>query len=61
MGKAVRKQVYDLALADFDVAPVWEFASDEEGVAGQEQCGPTRSRSRSMLLDTAGGFLQWRL
>jgi hypothetical protein len=37
MGKAVRKQVYDLTLADFDVAPVWEFASDEEGVAGQDE------------------------
>jgi hypothetical protein len=31
VGKAVRKQVYDLTLADFDVAPVWEFASDEGG------------------------------
>jgi hypothetical protein len=60
VGKAVRKQVYDLTLADFDVAPVWEFASDEEG--GRGNSAALRGLvSRSMLLDTAGGFLQWRI
>jgi hypothetical protein len=32
-----RKQVYDLTLADFDAAPVWEFALDEEAVPGQDE------------------------
>lgn len=32
-----RKQVYDLTLADLDSVPVWEFALDEEGVAGQDE------------------------
>ena len=33
MPAPARKQVYDLTLPDFDAAPVWEFALDEEGVA----------------------------
>jgi hypothetical protein len=32
-----RKQVYDLKVADFDRAPVWEFALDEEGDPGQDE------------------------
>jgi hypothetical protein len=60
MPAPVRKPVYDLTLADFDAAPVWEFALDEEGVAGQDEATvrPTRSRSRSMLLDMAGWLLR---
>jgi hypothetical protein len=53
MGKAVRKQVYDLTLADFDVAPVWEFASDEEGVAGQDEA-TVRPYEVSFPIDAAG-------
>jgi hypothetical protein len=37
MPAPVRKPVYDLTLADFDAARVWEFALDEEGVAGQDE------------------------
>jgi hypothetical protein len=33
----IRKQVYDLTPADFDLAHIWEFASDEEGVDGQDE------------------------
>ena len=33
-----RKQIDQLTAADFDVSPVWEFASDEEGKAGQDEC-----------------------
>jgi hypothetical protein len=37
MTHATRKQVYDLTLADFNAVPVWEFASDEEDVPGQDE------------------------
>ena len=30
----IRKQVYDLTLADFERFPVWKFASDEEREEG---------------------------
>lgn len=33
----VRKQVYELTLEDLERCPVWEFASDEEGVEGQDE------------------------
>ena len=33
----VRKQVDELTLADFERFPVWEFALDEEGEAGQDE------------------------
>ena len=33
-----RKQIDQLTEADFDVSPVWEFASDEEGDPGQDEC-----------------------
>jgi hypothetical protein len=33
----VRKQVYKLTPQDFAAHPVWEFARDEEGVAGQDE------------------------
>jgi hypothetical protein len=37
MAKGIRKQVYHLTLADLDATPVWEFALDEEGDAGQDE------------------------
>jgi hypothetical protein len=53
MPASVRKPVYDLTLADFDAAPVWEFALDEEGVAGQDE--PTvRPYEVAFPLDAAG-------
>jgi membrane-associated protease RseP (regulator of RpoE activity) len=33
----IRKQVYDLTLADVKRFPVWEFALDEEGEEGQDE------------------------
>lgn len=33
----MRKQVYDLTLSDLKLSPIWEFASDEEGVEGQDE------------------------
>ena len=33
----IRKQVYDLTLADLRRFPVWEFALDEEGEEGQDE------------------------
>lgn len=33
----VRRQVYDLSIPDLQNFPVWEFALDEEGVAGQDE------------------------
>jgi hypothetical protein len=37
MGIGVRKQIYDLTLADLAQYPVWDFALDEEGVEGQDE------------------------
>jgi hypothetical protein len=33
----VRKPVYRLTLADLREFPVWEYASDEDGVEGQDE------------------------
>ncbi len=34
---AIRKQVYDLTPDDLAGTPIWEFALDEEGLAGQDE------------------------
>jgi hypothetical protein len=36
-GSRVRKQVYDLTVADLEQHAVWEFALDEEGEEGQDE------------------------
>jgi hypothetical protein len=33
----IRKQVFDLTTEDLVQFPIWEFASDEEGEAGQDE------------------------
>ncbi len=33
----MRKQVYDLTPTDLQFSPIWEFASDEEGIEGQDE------------------------
>jgi hypothetical protein len=33
----IRKQVYNLTVADLSEHPVWEFAEDEEGAEGQDE------------------------
>jgi hypothetical protein len=53
MRTRTRKQVFDLTLADFDAAPVWEFASDEEGVAGQDEA-TVRPYEVSFPIEAAG-------
>jgi hypothetical protein len=35
--RKIRKQVYELSIADFSRFPVWEFALDEEGEEGQDE------------------------
>lgn len=34
----IRKQVHELSAADFEAHPCWEYASDEEGSDGQDEC-----------------------
>lgn len=34
----IRKQIYELRIADLQAVPVWELAVDEEGVDGQDEC-----------------------
>jgi hypothetical protein len=53
MPTATRKQVYDLTLADLEAAPVWEFALDEEGVAGQDEA-TVRPYVVAFPIDAAG-------
>jgi hypothetical protein len=36
-GSRIRKQVYDLTVADLEQHGVWEFALDEEGEEGQDE------------------------
>lgn len=35
--KKIQKQVYDLTLDDLKLSEVWEYADDEEGLAGQDE------------------------
>lgn len=46
----IRKQVYDLTTEDFDFAPVWEFAHDEEGEDEQDEA-TVRPVSLAISLD----------
>jgi len=34
----IRKQIYDLTLADLRQFPIWEFCLDEEGEEDQDEC-----------------------
>ena len=34
----IRKQIYDLTLADLKEYPIWEFCHDEEGELNQDEC-----------------------
>jgi hypothetical protein len=53
MATPTRKQVYDLTLADLDTAPVWEFALDEDNVAGQDEA-TVRPYEVAFPIDAAG-------
>jgi len=34
---STRRQVYELTLSDLEAVPVWEYASDEETIEGQDE------------------------
>lgn len=50
----MRKQIYELTLSDLEFSPVWEFASDEEGIEGQDEA-TVRPASPSILHDALAG------
>ena len=50
----MRKQVYDLTLSDLELSPIWEFASDEEDVEGQDEA-TVRPANSSLLHDPLAG------
>lgn len=51
----MRKQVCDLTPADLQFSPIWEFASDEEGIAGQDEA-TVRPVDLSNLQDALAGL-----
>jgi len=51
----IRKQVYELTLDDVGKFPVWEFALDEEGEAGQDEA-TVRPLKISGALDPSDGI-----
>ena len=51
---AIRKQAYDLTLADFDAVPVWEIASGWREVSGQDEA---TVRPHDGAVDTGNGRL----
>jgi hypothetical protein len=53
----VRKQVYDLTVADLDQHAVWEFALDEEGEEGQDEATVRPHESRGVLDPSDGMFI----
>ncbi len=50
----IRKQVYELTANDFSGHPIWEFCSDEEGEAGQDEA-TVRPTNKTELTDEAPG------
>lgn len=50
----IRKQMPDLTVADLHSHPIWEFASDEEGVEGQDET-TVRPHRPAGDLDPEGG------
>ena len=51
----VRKQVYDLTLADLATTPAWEFALDEEGEEDQDEA-TVRPTHGNAPIDAAAGM-----
>ena len=52
-----RKQIDQLTAADLDASPVWEFASDEEGEPGQDECTVRPFRSNGPIDASIGMFV----
>jgi hypothetical protein len=55
----IRKQVYDLTLADLRRFGVWEYAEDEEGVEGQDEA-TVRPRAATYALNPGLGTIMVR-
>ena len=53
----VRKQVYDLTVADLAATPAWEFALDEEGEEGQDEATVRPVRGRAPIDPAAGMYV----
>ena len=53
----IRKQVYDLALADLATTPAWEFALDEEGEEDQDEATVRPVRGRAPIDPAAGMYV----
>ena len=52
-----RKQIDQLTAADFDASPAWEFASDEEGEPGQDECTVRPIRTDGPIDASSGMFV----
>src|SRR5688572_554989 len=56
-GSRIRKQVYDLTVADLERHAVWEFALDEEGEEGQDEATVRPYESPGPLDPSEGMFI----
>jgi hypothetical protein len=56
-GTRIRKQVYDLTVADLEQHGVWEFALDEEGEEGQDEATVRPYKVRGPLDPSEGMFI----
>lgn len=50
----MRKQIYDLTLSDLELSAIWEYASDEEGIEGQDEA-TVRPANQSIVHDPLAG------
>jgi hypothetical protein len=53
----IRKQVYDLTVADLEQYGVWEFALDEEGEEGQDEATVRPYESHGPINPSEGMFI----
>jgi hypothetical protein len=56
-GSRIRKQVYDLTVADLEQHSVWEFALDEEGEEGQDEATVRPYKVHGPLDPSEGMFI----
>ena len=56
--RRIRKSVSDLNLADFVQHPYWEYASDEEGIPGQDESTVRPISLSRAVVETAQIFAQ---
>lgn len=53
----IRRQVYELTLADLERCPIWEFALDEEGREGQDEATVRPVKAKKRLSPGDGMFV----